>query len=119
MIHLRRYPWKPALALGIAGALASPLLLPYALGLYAAAPTPKVLPAHGLVLVLLVILQSAVVLAVALGLGYPAARALGLGAPYVEAWVERRPPPRPPPPPLTPNPGECGVPRPRSGRFRA
>ncbi len=89
------FPWKPALALWAAGTLLSPLQLPYALGLMAVAPDAPTLPFQGTALVLAILARSAVMLGLAIGLGYAAARPLGLGAPYVEAWFGGPQPARP------------------------
>jgi len=91
---MKRFPWKVALVLWIAGTLAGPLLLPYASAMMAAAPSGETLPASGATLVLLVLLRSLIMIGVSVGVGLPLARSLGRGAPLVEAWVAgRRPEP--------------------------
>ena len=73
------YPWREFGVLVGAGLVGVLLVLPYQLALLPAPPIP--LP----VLVLAAFVQSAILLAVATGLGLAAARRVGLGAPFVEA----------------------------------
>src|SRR5207249_1583429 len=72
-------PWREFGVLVGAGLVGVLLVLPYQLALLPAPPIP--LP----VLVLAAFVQSAILLAVATGLGLAAARRVGLGAPFVEA----------------------------------
>lgn len=93
----RRYPWKVFLFLWLAGTLTAPLVLPYFFGLIAIAPhPPPALPQSPLLLVLFSIARSAVMLAVAAGVGLLVARKIGLGAPYLEHWLEGAPAPAEP-----------------------
>jgi len=77
----RGYPWREFGVLVGAGLVGVLLVLPYQLALLPPPPIP--LP----VLVLAAVVQSAVLLAIATGLGLAAARRLGLRAPLVEAWL--------------------------------
>ncbi len=79
------YPWRVFLTLWLGGIAASPLLVPYFLGLTRIAPPiepPSVARA-----ILGSMASSAVVLLVAAGAGLWVARRIGLGAPYLEAWL--------------------------------
>lgn len=93
----RRYPWKTFWILTLAGTLAGPLVIPYFLGLQAAAPNPpQDLPQSLGTLVLLVLGRNFLLLGIAAGLGLLVARKIGLGAPYLESRFDGAPPPAEP-----------------------
>lgn len=93
----RRYPWKTFWILTLAGTLTGPLVIPYFLGLQAAAPNPpQGLPQSLATLVLLVLGRNFLMLAVAAGLGLLVARKIGLGAPYLGSRFDGAPPPAEP-----------------------
>jgi membrane protease YdiL (CAAX protease family) len=83
----QKYPWKlfwVLLGAGLFGVLAvMPLLLALLGPLLAKAPLPLPLP----LLLVLQFLQSAILLALAVGLGLLLGRRLGLGLPIVESWL--------------------------------
>jgi membrane protease YdiL (CAAX protease family) len=83
----QKYPWKlfwVLLGAGLFGVLAvMPMLLALLGPLLAKAPLPLPLP----LLLALQFLQSAILLALAVGLGLLLARKLGLGVPILEGWL--------------------------------
>jgi hypothetical protein len=76
------YEFFILLALALAGALA---ILPYSLRLLAASGKPLKMSVQKLTL--LSFSQTAVICAIAIGIGLLAAHAIGLGAPYIEAFL--------------------------------
>jgi hypothetical protein len=87
----RRYPWRLFFLL-LAGAILSVLaLLPYVSVVIApilAAHPPPPLP---LPLPLIALIQGLIYFTVSIGLGLLLARKIALGAPYLEAWLYRKP----------------------------
>jgi hypothetical protein len=91
----RPYPWKTFAVLAAACTLTGPLVIPYALGLEAAAPvTPESVSLGSLVWDAL--LRNLVILVPAAALGLLVARRIGLGAPYLESWLDKGPRPAEP-----------------------
>lgn len=80
------------LGLWLVGTLASPLAVPYALGLARASGDP-IQATTPLVLVGSVTLSNAIVVLIGAALGVVFAPRVGRGAPYLEGWLDQRPAP--------------------------
>jgi membrane protease YdiL (CAAX protease family) len=85
-----RFPWRLFWLLFTGGLIGVAAVMPYVLALFGATLQGLALP---LPLVLtLQFVQSAIVLAIAVGIGLLVSRKIGLGAPVLEAWIYRRTP---------------------------
>jgi membrane protease YdiL (CAAX protease family) len=92
---LRDYPWREALVLGAAGAVAIFANAPYGFALMRQAPHPEPIPTLDLAFVVSFVATRGVVIVVFTALGLLLARRVGLGAPYIERWLYGTPAARP------------------------
>ena len=81
--------WKPALALAVAGAMATAAVFPYLFALEFA--LPATLPAPTAVLVVAQSLQAGALVFLLAWAGLRLGAPLGLGAPWLGAWLANRP----------------------------
>lgn len=79
------FNWREFLLLSIAGLVGVVLIIPYSLTLQA--PRLKELPIPLQVLIPIQVVQNAIFIAIAVGLGLMLAKRTGLGAPLLEAWL--------------------------------
>jgi hypothetical protein len=79
------FNWREFLWLSIAGVVGVVLMIPYSLTLQA--PKLKELPIPLQVLIPIQVVQNAIFIAIAVGVGLLLAKRTGLGAPLLEAWL--------------------------------
>jgi Type II CAAX prenyl endopeptidase Rce1-like len=85
-----RFPWRLFWLLFTGGLIGVAAVMPYVFALFGG--TLQRLPFPLPLLLALQFVQSAIVLAIAVGIGLLVSRKIGLGAPALEAWLYRRTP---------------------------